>query len=323
MTGHRAAIVIPAKNAAGKIETCLDAIFSQRYVPGFEVLVVDSGSSDETPDIVRRYPARLLQILPEEVSHGGTRNLGASQTTGEFIVFLTQDAFPVGHDWLQNLVAPFDLDDTIAGCFGPHVAHVDADPVDAWNLERHFANFGPRLRIFRLDAEHESEYRQLEWIYDFFSDNNSALRRSIWERYPLPRVDMAEDQHWMKMVMRHGYAKAYSPDAVVAHSHSYSIWQWTRNWYDQHASYHDLGSPVAMRRLSTAGSYVLRTSREDLAYLRRRSSDPSCGWRSQARAVANNVARGTGGYLGANYPRLPRVVRRRLSMQRRGEASGK
>ena len=323
MGNHRVAIVIPAKNEAGRIGTCLDAVYSQRYAGGFEVLVVDSGSRDETPEIVGRYPARLLRIPPSEFSHSGTRNLGASQTSGEFIVFLTADAFPVGSDWLEQLVAPFDVDSTIAGCFGPHVAHAGADPVDAWNLERHFANFGPQPRIFRIDAEHQEEYERLQWMYDFFSDNNSALRRSIWEQYPLPAVDMAEDQHWMKMVMSHGYAKAYAPNAVVAHSHSYSSWQWIRNWYDQHASYHDLGSPVAMRRLRMAVSYVLRTSREDLAYLRRPSDGASHRLPSQLRAVMHNAARGAGGFLGANYPRLPKTLRRRLSLQRRGEASGR
>ena len=318
-SGPRASIVIPAKNEARNIGRCLDAVFAQRYPEGFEVLVVDSGSLDATLDIVSRYPAAVHRIPPQEFNHGGTRNLGASRTSGEFIVFLTADAFPCGDCWLANLVRPFDLDPSIAGCFGRHVAHDGADPVDAWNMDRHFANFGPELRVFRLDPEHEEEHRQHEWMYDFFSDNNSALRRSIWERHPLPVVDMAEDQHWAKMIMRLGYAKTYVPDSVVAHSHSYSPWQWVRNWYDQHASYRDLGSPVAMRRLSEAARYFVRTSREDTAYLRHGGHGP----RQQAVAVMNDAARAAGAYLGANYPRVPRALRRRLSLQRRGEASGR
>ena len=323
MMAPRASVIIPVKNETRNIVACLDAVFGQRYEPGFEVVVVDSGSVDGTLDMLARYPVKVVRIRPEEFNHGATRNLGASHGRGEFIVFITADAFPTEECWLANLVAPFDLNLDVAGCFGRHVAHAGADPVDAWRMDRHFANFGPDTRIFRLDSDHEEEYRRLEWMYDFFSDNNSSLRRSVWEKHPLPVVDMAEDQHWAKMIMRLGYAKAYVPDAVVAHSHSYTPWQWVRNWYDQHASYRDLRSPVAMRRLRDTVSWFMRSSYQDVAYLRNPRSDGAYGLRHQARAVVNNAARATGGYLGANYPRLPRAVRRKVSMQRRGEASGR
>jgi glycosyltransferase involved in cell wall biosynthesis len=323
MTEPRAAIVIPVKNGGQMMSRCLDAVFAQRYEPGFEVVVIDSGSTDGTLDVLARYPVRLFTIPPEEFSHGGTRNYGASVARGEFIVFITADAIPVGECWLSNLLAPFDLDPDIAGCFGRHVAHDGADPVDAWNMDRHFANFGPDLRLFRLDAEHEDEHGRLEWMYDFFSDNNSALRRRVWEQHPLPVVDMAEDQHWAKMVMRLGFVKAYVPGAVVAHSHSYTPWRWVRNWYDQHASYRDLDSPVALRGLRDCARWFVRSSREDVAYLRRGAPGAPLGLGQQARAVANNASRALGAYLGANYPRVPRAVRRRLSNQRRGEASGR
>jgi rhamnosyltransferase len=323
MREPRAAVVIPVKNAGRMMSRCLDSVFAQRYEPGYEVVVVDSGSTDGTLDVLSRYPVRLFTIPPEEFNHGGTRNYGASVARGEFIVFITQDAIPAGECWLSNLLAPFDLDPDIAGCFGRHVAHDDADPIDARSMDRHFSNFGPDLRIFRLDAEHEEEHRRLEWMYDFFSDNNSSLRRRVWEEHPLPVVDMAEDQHWAKMVMRLGYAKAYVPNAVVAHSHSYSPWQWARNWYDQHASYRDLDSPVAMRGLSDSVRWFVRSSREDVAYLRHAAPGAPLGLGQQLRAVANNAGRACGGYLGGNYPRVPRPIRRRLSGQRRGEASGR
>jgi glycosyltransferase involved in cell wall biosynthesis len=316
-------VVIPVKNGGRMMSRCLDAVFGQRYEPGFEVVVVDSGSTDGTLEVLGRYPVRLFTIPPEEFSHGGTRNYGASVARGEFIVFITADAIPIGECWLSDLVAPFDLDPDIVGCFGRHVAHDGADPVDAWNMDRHFANFGPDLRVFRLDAEHEEEHRRLTWMYDFFSDNNSALRRSVWERHPLPVVDMAEDQHWVRMVMRLGYAKAYVPGAVVAHSHSCTPWQWVRYWYDQHASYRDLDSPVAMRGLRDSARWFVRSTREDVGYLRRAAPGAPLGLGRQVRAAANNAGRAFGGYLGANYPRVPRPVRRRLSNLRRGEASGR
>jgi len=319
VTGPRASVVIPAKNEVRNIRRCLDAVYAQRYPEGFEVVVIDSGSTDGTLEVLAGYPVQVIRIPPDEFNHGGTRNLGARRSRGEFIVFLTADAFPSDECWLANLVGPFDVEPDVAGCFGRHVAHADAGPVDAWKMDLHFASFGPDVRVFRLDREHEDEHRRLEWMYDFFSDNNSALRRSVWEQHPLPIVDMAEDQHWAKMIMRLGYAKAYVPNAVVAHSHSYRPAQWVRNWYDQHASYRDLDSPVAMRRLRDVARWFVRSCRDDVAYLRRNRH----GVDLQLRAVVDNAARAAGAYLGANYPRLPRAMRRRLSLQRRGDASGR
>jgi rhamnosyltransferase len=304
-------VVIPTKNAARSIDRVLSAVFRQDYPPGFEVLVVDSGSDDETLDIAARYPARTLAIQPSEFNHGGTRNLGAESTRGEYIVFLTHDAEPAGDRWLANLVAPFAGDREIAGCFGRHTANTTSDPIDARNLERHFANFGDQTRVFRLEPG--KDYGDSQWMYDFFSDNNSALRRTVWREHPFPITNMAEDQQWARLVMKVGYAKAYVPDAVVMHSHSYPAREWLRRWYDEFAGYRDMDSRVQMRGLRDAAAYFVRNSRDDVAYLRATGFGPG----TQARAVANNLARATGAFLGSNYPAVPAAVRRRLSMQRR------
>jgi glycosyltransferase involved in cell wall biosynthesis len=307
----RASVVIPTKNAANSIDGVLSAVFRQDYPDGFEVMVVDSGSDDETLDIVARYPARTLGIPPSEFNHGGTRNVGAENTAGEYIVFLTHDAEPVGDRWLANLVAPFKGDQNIAGCFGRHVADPTSDLIDARNLERHFASFGDQVRVFTLEPG--KDYGDSQWMYDFFSDNNSALRRTAWKKHPFPITNMAEDQLWARIVMKAGYAKAYVPDAVVVHSHSYPASEWLRRWYDEFAAYRDMDSPVQIRGLRAAGAYFIRNSRDDVAYLRAAGR----GAGAQARSVANNLARATGAFLGSNYPAVPPALRRRLSMQRR------
>src|SRR5215471_20318799 len=97
-------ILIPTKNGAQDIGACLGAIYSQKHVRPFEVLVVDSGSTDATLEIVRRYPARIEQIPPEAFHHARTRNAVASLARGEFLVFLSQDAIPASDSWLVSLL---------------------------------------------------------------------------------------------------------------------------------------------------------------------------------------------------------------------------
>ena len=57
----------------------------------------------------------------------------------------------------------------------------------------------------------------------FYSDNNSCLRKSIWETLPLPDVVYGEDQLWAREILRKGYKKAYASTAVVRHSHEYGF----------------------------------------------------------------------------------------------------
>ena len=57
----------------------------------------------------------------------------------------------------------------------------------------------------------------------FYSDNNSCLRKSVWETLPLPDVVYGEDQLWAREILRNGYKKAYASTAVVRHSHEYGF----------------------------------------------------------------------------------------------------
>src|SRR5438034_9936777 len=95
-------ILIPTKNGAQDIDACLEAIFSQKGVGPLEVLVVDSGSTDATTEIARRYPVRLEQIAPETFHHARTRNDAAGHAKGEILVFLSQDGIPPSDWWLPG-----------------------------------------------------------------------------------------------------------------------------------------------------------------------------------------------------------------------------
>ena len=71
-----------------------------------EVLVLDSGSTDGTLDVVRGFPVRLIPVDRRDFDHGDTRNLGALHSRGDVVVFLVQDAEPADASWLRNLTAP-------------------------------------------------------------------------------------------------------------------------------------------------------------------------------------------------------------------------
>ena len=82
-------IVIPTKNAGELFDKVLERVFKQETEYEYEVICVDSGSSDQTLSIINKYPCQLYQIPASEFGHGKTRVYGASKGTGEYIVFIT------------------------------------------------------------------------------------------------------------------------------------------------------------------------------------------------------------------------------------------
>jgi glycosyltransferase involved in cell wall biosynthesis len=85
-------VVIPVKDGSRYLPDLLAAL--ERESPA-EVLVIDSGSTDGSVEIARAADVRVIEISAADFNHGRTRNLGAEETTGEFICFLTQDATPL------------------------------------------------------------------------------------------------------------------------------------------------------------------------------------------------------------------------------------
>ena len=228
-------IVIPTKNAGDILDRTLGMVFAQKTQFSYEVICVDSGSKDDTLNIIQKYPCKLVQIAPEEFGHGKTRNFGASQGTGEFIVFITQDAAPASDTWLENFILAMKLDDEIAGGFGIHYPYEDCNALDRVDLVRHFLNFGQDNRIFYIDdmEKYKADNGYMQYLA-FFSDNNACLRRSVWEKYPYPDVDFAEDQVWMRHMLEKGYKKVYCPYAPVYHSHNFKLSTFYQRFFDEY-----------------------------------------------------------------------------------------
>ena len=93
-------VIIPALNEERFIAQTLAALRELSYPPDrFEVILVDSGSMDRTPELARSLGARVLERTKPGV--GAARNLGAREARGEILAFLDADCLPA-QDWLQQ-----------------------------------------------------------------------------------------------------------------------------------------------------------------------------------------------------------------------------
>jgi glycosyltransferase involved in cell wall biosynthesis len=225
MSEIKASVFIPTYNGGEVFRLVIDMLRLQRSPWRYEIIVIDSSSSDGTGDFCRGASDIIFeQIAQSEFSHGGTRNRGVELAHGEFIAFLTQDALPIDEFWLYNLVSLLHAHPNAAGAFGRHVAWPNASPF----TKRDLAEWFKQLEASPIAVSRETDPRrwasgETDWrrFLHFYSDNNSCLRRSVWEKIPLPNISFGEDQLWASQVIEAGYQKIYAHAATVYHSHDY------------------------------------------------------------------------------------------------------
>ncbi len=308
-----ATVVVPVKNGGAFLERCLAAVRTQQTSFPFEVLCIDSGSDDDSREIVERHGARLYEIRPDEFGHGKTRNLAISLSQTPFIAMITQDAVPAHDRWLEELITPFKYDDSLAGVFGMHLPHEDCRPAERYMLERHFSSFGGENQTWRIGVNPTSwsEYTSSKDYFTFFSDNNAALRKSVWEDIRYPEVEFMEDQMWAAAILEAGYGKAWAPRAAVRHSHNYGAVTTLRRAFDESRFRRLYKDPPNTWPLSKWLEHARVMSRRDAARLQ--ELDLPARVRQTLGTSLRHHTDAVGRFLGDATPLLPRALVQRIS----------
>ena len=188
----KASIVIRTHDNARTISDVLEAVFSQQFSGKFEVVVVDSGSTDETLEIVDRYPHVLVDYSKEKFNYGGSLNAGISAASGKYAVCLSSHCVPLEPEWLASLVGAMDADDGLAAAWGPLLFDVEDYPVMAGN----------EVETIDLDEFYRRPNRGLQ-------NPNSIIRRNLWEERPFSeKIERCEDQDWAHHFLKRGYRTA-------------------------------------------------------------------------------------------------------------------
>ena len=314
-------VAIPTLNAGHQFARTLAAVRAQLVEATVELLVCDSGSTDDTVAVARDHGARIIEIPRSAFSHGATRNLLMARSHGAHVAFLTQDAVPAHPAWLAALLGAFTATAEVGLAFGPYRAPPEASVSVARETDAWFDSFSDgALRIDVLDAaQRELPPSAFLGHLGFFTDANGCIERSAWERVPFRAVSYAEDHLLAQDMLRAGFAKAFVPNAPVVHAHAYSTRDWLRRSFDEARAVQEVygfspgpralagnlrGGVGADMRSVRAGRAAGADARgPQLAVLRQ--------------AVAHHGARAIGALLATHSARLPRSLVRRLSLEGR------
>lgn len=297
-------VVIPTKNAGKLLDRVLDRVFKQETEYMYEVICIDSGSSDETVSVIKKYPCKLYEIPATEFGHGKTRNYGASKGTGDYIIFITQDAMPASKKWLQNFIDAMKADSEIVGGFGIHYPYPDCNVIDKRDLYYHFKNFGNDNTIFQLTEENQERYEKEEGfrhMMSFFSDNNSCIKRAIFEKYPYEDVSFAEDQIWARKMIELGYKKLYCPYAPVYHSHNFKLSTYFTRYFDEYKGLFYLQNFLISTSWLKLPLQVTKHTFADIKYIRHIELSKKEKFYWFWYCICRNFSRYYGGYLGGKY----------------------
>jgi rhamnosyltransferase len=251
-------ILIPTYNAGPAFTTLLD-ILSRQQLRLFEVVVVDSSSTDNTVSVAKSYGVRTQVIPKREFDHGGTRTAMGKLAKGDVLVYLTQDALPLNETAVPALVSKLLEDDRIGAAFGRQLPHRDATP------------FAQHVRAFNYPAV--SHTRTLEdcdqyGMKTFFCSNSfAAYKRKALEHIGWFKAGllMGEDMHACARMLLNGFHIAYDAEAVVYHSHNYSIRQEFKRYFDLGAFFNK--EQWIVERYGTAHSEGVRFVRSEISYL--------------------------------------------------------
>ncbi len=231
----KATVALLTLNADPWLRELLDGVVRQKTDFEYEILLIDSGSTDRTLEIAAEYPeVRLHQIPNSEFGHGRTRNLAAELSKAEYMVYLTHDAVPAHDYWLTEMLRPFDLSPKVACVFGKQIPRPDCCPTVKRDIIKVFASFGPDHFTMVAQANPNVTSQAAKDAIGFFSDVNSAVRRDLLVgEIPYRDINYAEDQAFGRDVIEAGLYKVYAPLGSVIHSHSYPPVKYLRRMYDE------------------------------------------------------------------------------------------
>lgn len=215
----KVSVIIPTYNAGPDFRENLAALKGQKGIKEIEIIVVDSGSTDQTLTECELAGVSVLQIPNEDFTHSYARNLGAKKATGEYLLFMTQDAEPTDEGWLYRLLSVLINKDVVA------VSPVETDngksdlkyKTDCFSHQKYLGlDKGDKLTGYSTDMDGHHVRRNAQ-----LTDVTNLIKKDVFSQYHF-EGDYAEDLRLGLSLIKDGYKLAQLTSVQVRHGHNRS-----------------------------------------------------------------------------------------------------
>ena len=204
-------IIIRTRNEATLLEKTLKKIVNQDTNFNYEIIIVDSYSTDNTRYVAKKYGCKIVNLSPINFSWGRGINFGMENSNAEYCILLSAHSYPVDNTWMDKLVRPLLEDKNLAATYGGQIPIKGIDPFEEVELKKWFPKSNKKIAV---------------------SNSNACIRRSVWQKIKFNEVlSSYEDVEWANRVRNMGYILKYIPEAAVYHSHTINIKLIYKRWY--------------------------------------------------------------------------------------------
>lgn len=219
-------LFIPTLNAGLIWKEVLAGIGMQNY-PISRLIVIDSGSTDGTLDLINEETCDLIQIDKKDFDHGGTRQMAAEKyPDADIFVFLTQDAILADPDAIKVMVEALEGNPELGMVYGRQLPHKNAKV-----LETH-------ARLFNYPAESKVKGMEDADRYGIrtisCSNSFAAYRKTAFfavNGFPIGSI-LGEDVLIAGKMLLDGWKMAYLSNSKIYHSHDYSAIEEFKRYFD-------------------------------------------------------------------------------------------
>lgn len=213
MKKEKVSIIIPIYNGEQYLEKLIKKIKEQDRNFELELIALVSISKDNSLEEARKYFDKVIGV--QKFNHAKTRHEGALKSTGDILVFITQDILPYDNQWLKNLIEP--LKENIVASFSRQIAYKEHSEIEKIIRDFNYPNID---RICNKENEKINGRKNI-----FYSDASSAIIKDRYfelDGYNI-EVPTSEDVYLANKIIENGYSFIYASQSRIWHSHQLSL----------------------------------------------------------------------------------------------------
>lgn len=223
-------IVIPTFNAGLEFRWLIRKLQTQMGLQQLEIVIVDSGSQDQTVEWAKAAGCRVIEISQTEFTHSHSRNIGAANASSDYLIFMVQDAYPIGEYWAYGMLRYLldHADEGLVAASCSEYSRSDSDMMYDSMIKTHYRFLGchEQDRIGDYQGNDHMALRSCGQL----SDVACLISRQMFGKYGY-QGDYAEDLDLGIRLIKDGYKVAMLASVKVVHSHNRPAYYYLKRSY--------------------------------------------------------------------------------------------